>query len=230
MRQTIRARGHVKNKWCIVSSWSQKQHFLHPCQFLRTRLSFVRITLRYRNHIKILIFSGTFIFQMNLRWEDTWPLIKSRYKDWTVNLPEGVKSQEKTSFSFDSWTSIKRESKWVHLFHLLPVNDLLKDKLTGGVMNKTEANVASFLRTILYRDGYWLASGLSPNHVSTQKRVFSPLPMWKEPQSKNSSTAFMRPLQKGESVALALAWESDLECKYFFRNSSCQTPDRKSVV
>jgi hypothetical protein len=37
---------HAMKRCCIISSRSQKQHFLIPCEFRLARLSFVRITLR----------------------------------------------------------------------------------------------------------------------------------------------------------------------------------------
>jgi hypothetical protein len=36
--------------------------FLHPVQFLLAKMSFVRISFLFKNHMKILIFSGTLIF------------------------------------------------------------------------------------------------------------------------------------------------------------------------
>jgi hypothetical protein len=47
---------HLIKRWSIVSSSSQKAHFLHPVQFLLARLSFVKISFLFKNHIKILIF------------------------------------------------------------------------------------------------------------------------------------------------------------------------------
>jgi hypothetical protein len=58
MRQIILAKGHEIKRWSIVSSWSQKQHLVHPCQFLLTRLYFVRMTFLTANHMTILIFRG----------------------------------------------------------------------------------------------------------------------------------------------------------------------------
>jgi hypothetical protein len=57
----------VKEKMLYDSLQSQKQHNSLPVQFRLTRLSFVRITLRCKNHINTFILSGTFIFHMYFR-------------------------------------------------------------------------------------------------------------------------------------------------------------------
>jgi hypothetical protein len=54
----------MKRKYGIVSSWSQKQNLVHSRQFYFMRLFLVRITFLWRNHIKILILSGTLILQI----------------------------------------------------------------------------------------------------------------------------------------------------------------------
>jgi hypothetical protein len=47
------ARGHSKNKCCVDSLLSQKQHESLLFQFLFIKLSLVRITFRWRNHINL---------------------------------------------------------------------------------------------------------------------------------------------------------------------------------
>ena len=85
--QIVLANWQAKNRCCIDSSWSQKQHFWFPCQFLFTKLS-------QKPH-KILIFSGTFIFQINLCIKFGWLFKRSKYIDLTEKIPEGVKLQTK---------------------------------------------------------------------------------------------------------------------------------------
>jgi hypothetical protein len=72
-------------------SWSQKQHFLHPNQFLFARLSLVRISFLCKNHMKIFVFNGTFVFQRYLCRYIVLSSRRSRYIDLTVNLPDWVK-------------------------------------------------------------------------------------------------------------------------------------------
>jgi hypothetical protein len=81
-----------------------KQHDSLPFQILLIRLSWVRITFRWGNHMKILILSGTFIFQIyyfryfvsSSRW--------SKYIIFTVKIPKDVKPHTKISFSSFNWT------------------------------------------------------------------------------------------------------------------------------
>jgi hypothetical protein len=51
-----------KNKCCMISKLLQKQHNIFLCQFLLTKLSWVRIASLYSNHRKTLIFNGALIF------------------------------------------------------------------------------------------------------------------------------------------------------------------------
>jgi hypothetical protein len=95
--QSILAKGHQMKRWSIVSFWSQKQYLAHPCHFLLTKLSFVGITFLCRNHMKILIFKGTFIFQMYFLRYTVCPFNKSKYIDLTVNTPDKVKFHLKIS-------------------------------------------------------------------------------------------------------------------------------------
>jgi hypothetical protein len=53
------------------------------CQFI-----FVKITLLGRNHMKMLIVSGTFIFQIYLERNLMYLFIKSRYIDLNENEPD----------------------------------------------------------------------------------------------------------------------------------------------
>jgi hypothetical protein len=138
MRHTIFAKGHrIKRCW-TVSFWSQKQHFSVPCHFLLIKLSFVNRTLLFKNHIKTLIFSGTFIFQRYLWRYFVWSSILSRYMDLTVYYPDFVNPHLKTSLIVVNWTSINREQRWIHLFTRFPDNACRKP-MFRGVWDKTEA-------------------------------------------------------------------------------------------
>ena len=202
---------------------------LQPCQFRLDKLSLVRITWQ-RNHIKILVFKGTLIFQIKFVEKSAWSLIKSWYKDLTVKTPEVVRFRLETSGSSVIWISINLSTKWIHLCHLLPVKVLLKEILTGGACAKTEPIVTSYLWTILYNEGYWLDKGVSPNQLSSQKHILSPLPTKKDPRFKNSSFTFTSPFQKGESVGQARTCVNDLECKYLLQMSSCHTPSPDNIL
>jgi hypothetical protein len=66
------------NRCSMFSFSSQKAHFLSPLQFLLTKLSFVRISFLFRNHMKILIFKGTLIFHRYFKHN----ILKTSRKNW----------------------------------------------------------------------------------------------------------------------------------------------------
>jgi hypothetical protein len=47
---------YAKNRCCIVTSWSQKQHLEQPYQVRLIRLSFVRITFLWNHLLSKLLF------------------------------------------------------------------------------------------------------------------------------------------------------------------------------
>ena len=106
------------------------------------------MTLRCRNHMKILIFRGTFIFQIYLRRYLVCPLIRSRYIDLTVNKPEEVKPQINTSCVFVRLMSIKRLTSASHFSHLFLVKDL-RNATFKEVPDKILATETCFRWTIL---------------------------------------------------------------------------------
>jgi hypothetical protein len=57
--------GDKRDQEQMINSFleSRKQYFLHPCQFLLAKLSFVSNTFCLRNYMKILIFSDSSNFQ-----------------------------------------------------------------------------------------------------------------------------------------------------------------------
>jgi hypothetical protein len=97
MRQIIRVKGHERIKCSIVSVESQKQHFVHPCQFCLARLSFVNNTLLFRNHIKISTLSGILSFYKYVRKNLVCPFIRSKYIDFTVKTCDHVSFQTNLS-------------------------------------------------------------------------------------------------------------------------------------
>jgi hypothetical protein len=122
IRQIILAKGHSIKRCCTNSLSSQKQHFVSPSQFLFFRLTLVTISFLWMNHIKILIFYETFIFQMYVRRYFVSLLIMSRYIDLTVYPPDLVRPQTKISFSFDRLICIRRCTKCNQRRHLTSVN------------------------------------------------------------------------------------------------------------
>jgi hypothetical protein len=103
---------------CIVSFLSQKQHVVCPFQFLFTT-SFVKITLRCRNHRKTFIFSDTFIFQIYFLRYLVLSFRRSRYMDLTVKPPKALNPHTNTSRSLLSWTCINFSTSCSHSFHLV---------------------------------------------------------------------------------------------------------------
>jgi hypothetical protein len=77
--QICLAKGQEINNCSTDSSASQKEHFVFPFQFLFAKLSRVKRIFLLRNHIKILIFSGIFIFLRYLQRYLVCPFNMSAY-------------------------------------------------------------------------------------------------------------------------------------------------------
>jgi hypothetical protein len=154
MRQTIRANGHDINKCSTVSSESQKQHLVHPCQFHLARLSLVNTTLLFKNHIKILIFNGIFNFHKYVRKNLVWPFIKFKYIDLTVKARVDITFQINLSRLSDSWTIINLWHKCNQSFHLLSVNTLLK-AIFRGVFANTRERMMQGIRSTHFQCHLW---------------------------------------------------------------------------
>ena len=92
-RQSNRANGHLRKRCCIVSSSSQKQHLLLPAHRRFAKLSLVKMTPLWTNHMNTLIFKGTFTFQIFRGLGIVSVLIKSIY----IDLSE-KKNPEEVSF------------------------------------------------------------------------------------------------------------------------------------
>ena len=109
----------------------QKQHLALPFQFLLIRLSFVSVTPFFKNQRKVLIFSGTFIFQDLQNARVVSLVIRFEYMDFTVNKPFLFGNQTKASFSLVKATSATLLTSCSHWVNLLPNKDLLKETLRG---------------------------------------------------------------------------------------------------
>jgi hypothetical protein len=115
-----------------------------------------------------------------LRKKTVWPFIMSVYIDLTEKTPLVVNFQTKTSGSSVKLTLIRRWSSSNYTSHL-SVDKVLLNSIFRGLLVRTSETRTFLRRTMLYNEGYCLASGWSPNHMSSQKRVFWPLPTLEEP-------------------------------------------------
>jgi hypothetical protein len=111
-------------------------------------LSLVKITFRCRNHIKTLIFNGTFIFQMYFFKYFVSSSKKSKYMDLTVKTPLVIKPHTKTCFSLLSWTTISRCTSCNHNLHRFFVK-VRQKVMFSGVLFSTLAMVTCLRCTML---------------------------------------------------------------------------------
>jgi hypothetical protein len=81
----------------------------------------VKRTLRWKNHIKIVIFNGTLIFQIFLHRYRLWSFQRSKYINLMIKLPKFVILQTKVSCSCDRCPYIKRSTTSIHRAYLLYV-------------------------------------------------------------------------------------------------------------
>ena len=79
------AKGQSRKRCLIDSSLSQKLHPLDPVQLRFTKLSLVRITCLWTNHMNTLIFEGTLTFQTCFELGIMLELIIYEYMDLTEN-------------------------------------------------------------------------------------------------------------------------------------------------
>ena len=138
VRQRNFARGQSMKRCCIVSSWSRKEQCALPTHRCFTRLSLVRITRLWTNHLKILIRKGTFTFQLCFDLVIGPELMRSKYIDLTENTPLTVNFQWKESGWSESWTSINLCTKCSQEFHRSPTKDLL-----NWMFNVTDYNTVT---------------------------------------------------------------------------------------
>ena len=89
--------GQSRKRCLIVSSRSQKLHLVGPVQLRFVKLSLVKITCLWRNHINTFIFKGILTAQTCLNLGMKLELITSIYIDLTVNTPDLLSSQRNSS-------------------------------------------------------------------------------------------------------------------------------------
>jgi len=104
----------------MVSLELQKQHLVHPVQFLLTRLSFVRMThfLKYCKNTFIL--SGIFNFHDTHLAGTFSNIIMSEYINFTMTTTFLFRFQKKLSFDSPSSTFITFSTKSSHNLNLSP--------------------------------------------------------------------------------------------------------------
>ena len=113
-----------KNRCCIVSLELQKQHLALPFHFLLIKLSLVNVTPFFRNHKKILIFNGTFIFQ-DLQKDGVASLVMMFVYTFLFGI------QQKVSLSLVKVTFVALLTSCSQRVSLLPTKVLLKETLRG---------------------------------------------------------------------------------------------------
>lgn len=124
------------------------------------------------------------------------------------------------TFSFFATPASQFPNKFVTLVGGIILNAIRTIRHTifaRGAWDITLATETCFLCTMLNKDGYCWEKGMSPSHVSSQKRVSSSLPTVKDPRSKNSSFIFIRPFQERELEDFNFTWDRDFEWWYFVR-------------
>jgi hypothetical protein len=131
--------------YCLL--FVTKDHFLLLFQLIFWKLSIVRSTYLWNYRIKILILSGTFIFQMYFITYKVWPFSKSKYIDLTVKA-EIVNPHWNESSLSDKLTSINPWTKCNYIVHLLSVSILLQAIFRGTWPIRCESQT-SFHYTLL---------------------------------------------------------------------------------
>lgn len=105
-----------KKKYWIVSSWSQKQYFLDPCQFRFICENYDRC----KNYMNILILRGTYVFQRCYVRKTGYVLLRSTYMNLTVKTPLLFNLHRNTSSVCDILTDNRLHTKWSQVIHLSP--------------------------------------------------------------------------------------------------------------
>ena len=170
VRQSSLANEKSRKRSWIVSSWWQRQHQELLTHLHFTRSSFVNITPLCTNHMKILIISRTIIFQMCTDLKIGLESNRSKYINFTDKLTFLDSFQWLVFGWAESWTSINLRTKCSQEFHHSPTRDLLNCILRGNDCS-TVATQAFLRYTILYKVGYWMAKGISPNYTSSYNLV-----------------------------------------------------------
>jgi hypothetical protein len=85
--QTKLARTHEKKMWFTDSTWSHRAQLPSELSWQRLICSFAGIFPLAICQRKILIFKGSFAFQISFSWGRLGPWLILRYKDETENFP-----------------------------------------------------------------------------------------------------------------------------------------------
>ena len=102
-------------KWCcIVSLRLQQQHFKLPFHRRLIKLSLVRVTPLIKYHIKILILSGNFSFQIVWLCGIILVVVIALYIDRTEKNMFCCRDHTKLSLWSYSWISITLATSWCH--------------------------------------------------------------------------------------------------------------------
>ena len=122
----------------MVSSLLHKQQTLLPFQILLTRLSFVKITPFFRNHMKILFFRGIFICHISCVTFK--PLLtKNLYIEFTEKDPFLCKPQTNLSGILLSVTCTILATRLCHSVNFVPTKGLMKNTFRRAVCRTSAA-------------------------------------------------------------------------------------------
>lgn len=124
MLHTYLASEQSKKRWSIVSFSWQNLHLTSPCQFLLVRMAFWFIS-----HIKILIFSGIFAFQILLLGQVVLSLHIWEYMDLTEKVPDFSQSHLGLSFAALKGKAAKMSLSLLRRAWSFSSSHLLKDRL-----------------------------------------------------------------------------------------------------
>ena len=212
-----------KKRCCIVSLRLQQQHFKLPFHHRLAKLSLVRVTPLIKYHIKILILSDNFSFEIIWLCGIILVAVIALYMDRTENSSFCCRDHTKLSLWSYSWISITPATSWCDESKLLATRDLRKETFSG-IELRTELTKADFFLTMLYRVGYWFFKGSLPSQVSSQNLIRDPLPSLNLPHLRNSGLMCMRPDQKWESPGEYSTWVRDLNRRHFLLSKVCHIP------
>ena len=153
------------------------------------------------NHMKILIFNVTFIFQTHFL-ENKYDLSYSLNTQTLLKTARGIKSPNKMFGNIVKLTPINSSTRCNQCVHLCTLKALLKPMFSGFFI-RTLATKSWFRYTIwvLQRETF-----ITKKNIFL-KRVLVALPSVKEPLLNKRSFTCISPFQKGESVGLAVSFE-----------------------
>ena len=143
------AKWQSKNRCCIDSLEEQKQHFLSPCHWRLTKLSFIKITPLNKYHRKTLILRGNFSIQIKVLQGTTSAVTKALYMDLTKNNPFWCNHRTKRSLWFVNCTLTTIATTSCHACKLTPTRDLLNATFNGAVDNTVLTEALFFPNNVI---------------------------------------------------------------------------------